>query len=389
VPIDEFISKSLIDIKRRYLLRVERIISKVQGPFIFIGRKKLINFSSNDYLGIGQHPKLVGQIKKVLAGWNGWGICSSRLMAGTTIWHKKLEERLARFKKKESSLYFSSGYSANLGLVSALVGEDATLILADELNHASLIDAVKLTKAKIIVYPHKSIDFVHSVLKKESGGFGKILIITDAIFSMEGDIAPLGELHRLGKRYGATLIVDDSHGTGVLGENGRGTCEYLNLEQKIEIVTGGLGKAVGSIGGFVVGTKALTRFLYNKARSFIFTTAHPPAIAAATIMAIDIIESEKWRRLKLQNNRTYLADSLAKIGLKSIKVDFPTPIIPILIGESEKAVKVADFLFQKGIFATAIRYPTVPKSQARLRISLTALHEKEHLDKLVDVISTI
>ena len=380
----KYIDASLGELEQDNLLREPRIIERYKGPFVTICGKEYICFASNDYLGFAQHPKLVEAVKSALNGW-GWGAGSSRLLSGTTIWHDKLEKKIAGFKQAEAAIYFSSGYMANLGLITSIADRE-TLIVEDRLNHASLIDATRLSNAKVLRYQHRSVQAVADILN-QNRKYKRRFIVTDAVFSMDGDIAPLAELIPLSEEFDAEIVIDDAHGTGILGKEGRGTLEHLGLEGKINITVVTLSKAIGSTGGAVVGSNRLIQLLRNRARSFIFTTSTPPAICAAGIAGIELIQSESSLRQKLWENVSYLRKELLGLGF-DIR-DSETPIIPIVIGTAENALKVSNFLWERGIFAPAIRPPTVPEGESRIRISLTALHEREHLDKLVEAITEI
>src|SRR3989338_7747841 len=348
----EFIDQELEALKKAGLYRELKVID----------RSKIIIFCSNDYLGLANHPKVIkkatGALKKF-----GAGAGASRLISGNTIIHEELEKKLARFKKREAAIVFPTGYMANLGTISALTNEKDTIII-DRLNHASIIDACRLTKAKFQVYPHKDMATLEKILKR-SEIYKKRLIITDSIFSMDGDIAPLPQIVKLAKRYNAITMIDEAHATGVLGQNGRGAEEHFGIEGQIDIVMGTLSKAIGSLGGFVAGSQRLIDYLRNKARNFIYTTALSPASCAAAIAALEIIEAEPKIRQRLWTN-------VKSLGFKS-----ETPIIPIMIGDTKKTMAISQKLLARGFFISGIRPPTVPRDQSRLRLTITANHSQE------------
>jgi 8-amino-7-oxononanoate synthase len=290
---------------------------------------------------------------------------------------------IAEFKRQESAIVFTSGYMANIGLITSLADKDA-LILSDAFNHASIVDGCTLSKAKVIVYPHLDFRYVDRMLK-ENTNHKRRFIITESIFSMDGDIAPLPKLIEISKKSDATLIVDDAHAIGVLGKTGRGGLEYFALDEKDYIVVGTMSKAIGSIGGFVAGSNWIVEFIKNKARTLIYTTALPPIVCAAGICGIKLIEKEGWRRTKLIENISYIKKGLSKIGF-SIN-SLPVPIIPIVIGNTRKALKLASYLWENKIFAPAIKPPTVPEGMCRIRLSISALFDKKHLSLLLEVLS--
>jgi len=367
-------------LKKSGLLRKLTLIDSAKGPTISIAGKQFINFSSNDYLGLSQRPDI---IKSAISAFKkyGFGSGSSRLLCGTYIPHKKLEERIAGFKKTESALLFNTGYAANTGIIPAIASAGWT-VLSDELNHASIIDGMKLSKAGIKIYRHRDINHLEALLKKSAKNN---FIVTDAVFSMDGDIAPLKDIAFLSKKYKALLMIDDAHGTGVLGRTGRGTLEHLGIRDAGIIQMGTLSKALGCFGAFTAGSNDLINFLINKARSFIYSTSLPPAVAEAGIKAIDIVDFKSVNlRKNLWHNRQRLSDGLENLGYDTF--DSETPIIPILAGNAENALKLSRYLYKNKIFAPAIRPPTVPEKKCRIRFSVTALHTDEDIDRVLEVV---
>lgn len=373
-----FLKEKLNKLQKEGLYRELRVIDSFDGPTIKIAQREYILLSSNDYLGLTQHPKVKESAKEAIEKF-GCGSGASRLISGTNQLHCELENKLADFKNTESALIFSSGYAANLGVISSLVGKGDVIII-DKLNHASIIDGCRLSGANIRVYPHKNMNSLEKILKK-SQTYHLRLIITDGIFSMDGDIATLPEIVALAKKYQALVMVDDAHGTGVLGKEGRGTVEYFGLEGHIDIQMGTLSKALGSFGGFIAGSNILIEYLKNKARSFIYSTALPPAQVASALTALEIIQTTPELRQRLWENIQYLRKGLQKLGFDTMESQ--TQIIPVFIGEDDKTMQVAKFLYENGIFAPGIRPPTVPRGTSRIRLSLMATHTKSQIDKVI------
>jgi predicted pyridoxal phosphate-dependent acyltransferase len=374
-----FINDELERLKREGLYRELKIIEGEEGAKVRIGGREVILLSSNNYLGLASHPEIKKAAVLAIERY-GCGSGASRLISGTMELHKELEDKIASFKKTESAILFNSGYTANLGVISSICGK-GDVIFSDKLNHASIIDGCLLSGAELKRYPHKDIDALDKTLKKSSG-FKKRLIVTDGIFSMDGDIAPLKEIVQLAKRHSAILMVDDAHATGILGENGRGTGEYFGLEDDIDIVMGTLSKAVGSFGGFVAGRKELIEFLINRARSFIYTTSLPPSVIASSIAAIDIIERGDDLRDSLWKNVGYLKEGLKDMGFDIMESE--SQIIPIFVGDTHKAVEMSQMLLKEGVFVQGIRPPTVPKGKSRLRAAVMATHSKADLDAALE-----
>ena len=377
-------SEELERIRGAGLYRDFRTIEGPQGPRVRIGGREVILLCSNNYLGLASHPALMEAAKEAMDRY-GFGACASRLVSGTMKIHVELEERVADFKGHEASLLFNSGYHANLGLITALAGKGDT-ILSDRLNHASLVDGCRLSGATFKRYPHRDMNFLEGLLKRYSGR-GTTLIVTDGVFSMDGDMAPLRELLWLKERYGAILVIDDAHGTGVLGRSGRGTLEHLGIKDPSIIEVGTFGKAFGSFGAFVAGRREVIDLVRNRARTFIYTTALPPPVCAASLAAIGIVEREPERREALLDKASFMRRALRERGFDILGSE--THIIPILIGDPRRCVEVSTRLLEEGIFIQAIRPPTVPLGTSRLRITLTAEHSMEEIGYALETLSSL
>jgi len=380
----DFLSKELQDLEKSGLYRRLRIIASSQEATVVISNKKYLSFSSNNYLGLATHPKLKEAAIEAIKRF-GCGAASSRLISGTMELHDQLEKRIALFEGKEAAILFPTGYTANVGTITALVDENDVIVM-DRLNHASIIDAARLSKAKLQVYPHCDAAKLEAVLKK-CKKYRRKLVITDTVFSMDGDVAPLPRIVDVVKKHDAILMVDEAHATGILGENGRGASEYFRVDDHIHVKMGTLSKAVGSLGGFVVGSSDLVDFLRNRARSFIYTTALPPAVCAASIAALDIIEDEPEIRETYWENVAYIRDGLKSMGFDTMQSE--TQIIPVLIGDERKTMEISKFLYENKILVPGIRFPTVPKNKARLRLTIMATHTKEDLIKLMTALEKV
>jgi len=368
----------------QHLYRSRRVIDGAQDVELISDGKPQLSFCSNDYLGLANHPAL---IKAMQAGAERYGVGSgaSHLVTGHSHAHHALEEAMAEFTQRPRVLLFSSGYMANLGVVSALATKHDT-IHEDRLNHASLIDAARLSGATMRRYPHNDVDALAKRLDKNSNGYP--LIISDGVFSMDGDIAPLPQLATIAVKHNATLMVDDAHGIGVIGKGGRGTVEHHNLsENDVPILVATLGKACGTAGAFVAGSEELIETLIQQARTYIYTTALPPAIAHATLTSLKLIEIEAWRREHLQTLIKLFKDGAAQLGFNIMPSN--TPIQPLIIGDSDKALGISEALQQLGILISAIRPPTVPDGTARLRITFSANHTEQHIDQLLAALDKV
>ena len=350
----------------------------------FDGRE-VINLASNNYLGLADHPKLI-QAQVDAARRYGAGSGAVRTISGTMSLHLELERRIAAFKRTEACVVFQSGFAANAGTVAAvLTPEDH--IVSDELNHASIIDGCRLSRAKIHVFPHKDTAAAERKLADLDGQPGRKLLITDGVFSMDGDIGPLPGLVEAAEKHGAIMMVDDAHSSGVLGRNGRGTIDHFGLHGRVHIQVGTLSKAIGVLGGYVCGSRALIEFLYHRARPFLFSTSHPPAVAASCIAAFDVLEEEPERIEKLWDNTRYFKQGLNAAGFNTGVSE--TPITPVIVGEARQAHALSAALFEEGVLATGIGFPTVPEGKARVRTIVTATHTREELDRALEVFARV
>ena len=346
----------------------------------FDGRD-VINLASNNYLGLTTHPKLR---EAALDATRKYGVGSGavRTISGTMSLHMALEERIARFKNVEACVVFQSGFAANAGTVSAILGPEDHII-SDALNHASIIDGCRLSKAKIHVFPHKDAAAADKILAGLVSQPGRKLLISDGVFSMDGDIGPLPELVAAAERNGAIMMVDDAHSSGVLGRAGRGTIDHFNLHGRVHVQVGTLSKAIGVLGGYVCGSRDLIEYLYHRARPFLFSTSHPPAVAAACLAAFDVLEQEPERIEGLWSNTRYFKQGLAEASFDTGMSE--TPITPVMVGDAKRAHEFSRGLFEDGVLATGIGFPTVPEGRARVRTIVTATHTREQLDRALDV----
>lgn len=367
--------KELEELNQKSLLRTLRRINSAQGPRVKIDEREIILLSSNNYLGLANHPRVKEAAIRGIEKY-GFGSGASRLISGNMELHEELEERIADFKGTEAAILFNSGYTANIGIIPALVGK-GDFIYSDELNHVSIIDGSRLSRAEIRIYPHKDMTVLEELLKKDKNN-GRKLIVTDTVFSMDGDIAPLKDIYNLSQKYSAFLMVDEAHATGVLGSKGRGAVEHFALKGENIIQMGTLGKALGTFGAYIVGSKDLIVYLRNKARSFIYTTSLPPAVAAAAIEAINIIAEDDSLIKGLWDNRKVFIDGLHSLGFDTLSSE--TPIIPVLAGDIHKALEMAETLYEECIYAPAIRPPTVPEGSSRIRTTVMANHTKEDIE---------
>jgi glycine C-acetyltransferase len=353
-------------------------ISKFDG-------REVINLASNNYLGLTTHPKLIEAAIDATRRY-GAGSGAVRTISGTMDLHLELERRIAEFKKVEACVVFQSGFAANSGTVAAvLTPEDH--IISDALNHASIIDGCRLSKAKIHVFPHRDTETAEEKLAALEGAPGHKLLITDGVFSMDGDIAPLPELVKLAEKYGAIMMVDDAHASGVLGRAGRGTVDHFDLHGRVQVQVGTLSKAIGVLGGYVCGSRDLIDYLYHRARPFLFSTSHPPSVAASCIAAFQILEDEPERIENLWSNTIYFREALQSAGFNTGLSQ--TPIIPIMVGEAAKAFAFSRDLFDEGLFATGIGFPTVAEGKARIRTIVTATHTRQHLDRACEILTRV
>ncbi|MGD1071050.1 MAG: glycine C-acetyltransferase [Bryobacteraceae bacterium] len=360
----------------------------LEGPCAAVSRfdgKDVVNLASNNYLGLTTHPKL---IEATIAATLKYGAGSGavRTISGTMDLHMELERRIARFKNVEACVVFQSGFAANAGTVSAVLGPEDHIV-SDQLNHASIIDGARLSRAKIHVFPHKDHLAAGRILAELDAASGRKLLITDGVFSMDGDIGPLPELADLAEKHGAIMMVDDAHSSGVLGRNGRGTIDHFGLHGRVDIQVGTLSKAIGVLGGYVCGTKSLIEFLYHRARPFLFSTSHPPGVAAACIAAFDILEDEPERIERLWANTRYFKKGLADAGFDTGASE--TPITPVIVGEAARAYQLSDELFKEGVLATGIGFPTVARDKGRVRTIVNATHTQDQLDRALEAFRVV
>src|SRR5512146_2651396 len=385
-----YLGDAIHDLKQKGTHFRLRVLEDEQAPVCTFDGKKVINLASNNYLGLTTHPKLR---EAALEATRKFGVGSGavRTIAGTMSLHMELEEKIARFKNVEASVVFQSGFTANAGTVSAVLGRE-DFIVSDELNHASIIDGARLSRATIKVFRHKDVAHAEELLKEVAGQPGHKLLITDGVFSMDGDVAPLPALCDLAEKYGAIMMVDDAHASGVLGRNGRGTIDHFNVHGRVDIQVGTLSKAIGALGGYVCGTRDLIEFLYHRGRPFLFSTSHPPSVAASCIAAFEVLEQEPERMEKLWENTRFFKRELAGLGFDIGGRSTPrseTPITPILTGEGRLAMEFSRALFKEGVMATGIAFPTVPEGKARIRTIMTATHTREQLDQALATLKNV
>ena len=385
-----YLSEQLNELKKKGTHFRLRVLEDEQAPVCTFDGKKVINLASNNYLGLTTHPKLrqaaIEATKKY-----GVGSGAVRTIAGTMKIHMELEEKIARFKNVEASVVFQSGFAANAGTVSAVLGKD-DFIISDELNHASIIDGARLSRATIKVFRHKDTAHAEELLKEVADKPGHKLLISDGVFSMDGDIAPLPALCDLAEKYGAIMMVDDAHSSGVLGRNGRGTIDHYNVHGRVDIQVGTLSKAIGALGGYVCGSHDLIDFLYHRARPFLFSTSHPPSVAATCIAAFEVLEEEPERIEKLWENTRFWKKELGGLGFNIGGVNTPaseTPITPIIIGDGARTMEFSRELFKEGVLGTGIVFPTVPEGKARVRTIMTATHTRQELNQALDVLRKV
>ncbi|MGB6843839.1 MAG: glycine C-acetyltransferase, partial [Candidatus Acidiferrales bacterium] len=382
-----YLHEALEEMKAKNLLFKLRVLDGEQKPVAVFDGQEVINLSSNNYLGLTTNPKLR---RAAIEATRKFGVGSGavRTIAGTMKMHLELEEQIARFKRAEACVVFQSGFTANSGTVSAILGKE-DLIISDELNHASIIDGCRLSRATIKVFKHKDTADCERVLKETENWPGKKLLITDGVFSMEGDIADLPALCTLAEKYNCIMMVDDAHASGVLGERGRGTVDHLGCHGRVDIQVGTLSKAIGSIGGYVCGSRDLIDFLYQRGRPFLFSTSHPPSVTATCQAAFELLDSEAGERLvkKLWSNTKFFKRKLKKLGFQTGKSE--TPITPIMVGDAAKAFEFSRTLFAEGVFAGALGFPTVPEGKARLRTIVTAAHKRADLESALEIIARV
>jgi glycine C-acetyltransferase len=379
-----YLTTDLDTLKQQGLYRHLRILEGEQRASSTFDHRQVVNLSSNNYLGLTTHPRLreaaLEATRKL-----GVGSGSVRTIAGTMEIHMELERRLADFKKTEAVVVFQSGFAANAGTVAAVLTKD-DVVVSDELNHASIIDGCRLSRAAIKVFPHKDVEAARRVLKELPAGQRKLLI-TDGVFSMDGDLGMVPELCALAEEFGCIMMVDDAHASGVFGRNGRGTIDHFGAHGRVDIQVGTLSKAIGALGGYVAGSKTLIEFLYHRARPFLFSTSHPPSVAAACIAALDVLEQEPQIIERLWENTRFFKSGLERLGFNTGLSQ--SPITPVIVGEGALAMKLSDRLFAEGVFAQGIAFPTVARDKARVRTIVTATHSRNELQFALDTFAKV
>ena len=379
-----FLSTEIDNLKQQGLYRKLRVLDGTPESHTTYDHKSVVNLSSNNYLGLTTHPRLKQAALDAVEKF-GVGSGAVRTISGTMEMHMELERRLARFKHVESVVVFQSGFAANAGTVAAVLTRD-DVIVSDELNHASIIDGCRLSKAPIKVFPHKDVDAARKIMQDLPTAQKKILI-TDGVFSMDGDLGRVPELCALAEEFGAIMMVDDAHASGVFGKNGSGTVDHFGCHGRVDIQVGTLSKAIGVLGGYVAGSKNLIEFLYHRARPFLFSTSHPPAVTAACLAALDILETEPQWIEQLWDNTRFFKAGLATLGFNTGMSE--SPITPVIVGEAATAAKMSDTLFERGVFAQSIGFPTVARDKARLRTIVSATHTREDLQYALDTFSAV
>src|SRR5688572_30714558 len=379
-----YLDESLNDLRRQGLYRRLRVLDGEQTARTSVDHRQVVNLSSNNYLGLTTHPTLRARALEALETF-GVGTGSVRTIAGTMEIHMELERRLAAFKKTEAAVVFQSGFTANAGTVSSILGrEDA--IISDELNHASIIDGARLSRATIKVFPHRDVAAARTVLEGLPREQRKLLI-TDGVFSMDGDLGPLPALCDLADEFGCIMMVDDAHASGVFGEHGRGTVDHFGMHGRVDVQVGTLSKAIGALGGYVAGSRALIEFLYHRARPFLFSTSHPPSVAATCIAALDVLQTEPQLIERLWENTRFFKAGLQALGFNTGPSE--SPITPVIAGENAMAMKFSDRLFEEGVFAQGIGFPTVAHGKARVRTIVTATHTHDELQFALDCFTRV
>ncbi len=381
--LDRSLAEDLERLRTEGLLRPLRVLETPQGHAVGIGGRQLINLSSNNYLGLNTHPRLIQASVEGARQW-GAGTGAVRTIAGTQTVHELLEERLAAFKHTEAALSFQSGYTVNVGVLAALL-EEGDVVVSDRLNHASIIDGIRLTRADRILYEHRDLDDAERALSEaRDKRYRRVLLVTDGVFSMDGDVAPLPGLVERAEHYGAAVMVDDAHATGVLGDHGRGTTDHFGLHGRVALNIGTLSKAVGVVGGYVAASRTVRDHLIHRARPFLFSSSHPPGVVLACVAAIDILEGDAGQELidRLWSNTRHFKAGIEGLGFDTGASE--TPITPVMCGEAETAMRLSDMLAERGVFAQGIGYPTVPRGRARVRTIVTATHTRDELDRALE-----
>ena len=379
-----YLGRELHTLKEQNLYRRLRVLDEEQKARTSFDHRSVVNLSSNNYLGLTTHPRLRAKALEAVEAF-GVGSGSVRTIAGTMAIHLELERKLAEFKRVEAVVVFQSGFTANAGTVAAILTKE-DVVISDELNHASIIDGCRLSRATVKVFPHKDVDAARKVIATLPAK-GRKLLITDGVFSMDGDLGPLPDLCALAEDTGCIMMVDDAHASGVFGKNGRGTVDHFGMHGRVDVQVGTLSKAVGALGGYVAGSRDLIEFLYHRARPFLFSTSHPPAVAAACIAAIDVLLEEPELIERLWDNTRFFKAGLERLGFDTGLSE--SPITPVMAGESATAMKLSDRLFEEGVFAQGIAFPTVARDKARVRTIVTATHTRDDLQFALDAFGKV
>ncbi|MDR7545194.1 MAG: glycine C-acetyltransferase [Armatimonadota bacterium] len=374
-----FIEDELHDLRARGLWRWPRVLEGAQEPVARYDGREVINLCSNNYLGLATHPALKAAALEAVATY-GVGSGAVRTIAGNMAIHQQLEAELATFKHTEAVLLYQSGFTANAGTVAALLGKE-DVVVSDELNHASIIDGCRLSGAQKKIFPHKDVAAARALLAS-SRGARRVLLITDGVFSMDGDIAPLPDLVEAAEEFGAIMMVDDAHASGVLGRDGRGTVDHFGVHGRVHIQVGTLSKAFAGLGGYVAGSRALIDYLMCRARPLLFSTSHPPSVAASALAAVRLVQQHPELISRLWENTTFFKQGLRRLGFDTGQSE--TPITPVIVGDERRAMELSDRLFEEGVFALGIAFPTVPRGRARVRTIVTAAHTREHLERALE-----
>ncbi len=384
--LESYLEGEILALKSKGIFRMPRVLQSAAGARVRMDGRDIIQLSSNNYLGLTTHPKVVAAARRAIEEF-GAGPGAVRTIAGTMSLHLELETRLARFKSTEAALVFQSGYTANVGVVSTLM-QEGDLIVSDELNHASIIDGCRLCKANRAVYRHLDYDHLRQILgDARRKTTGKILIVADGVFSMDGDVSDLQAIRSLGREFDAITMVDDAHATGVMGKNGRGTVDHFGLKDDWDIQIGTMSKAFGVMGGYVCCPRPLVEFYTHKARPFLFSSSHPPAVIAACIAAVDVMETETELHTRLWDNTRFFKEGLRRLGFNT--GSSVTPITPVIIGSGAKAARFSDDLFERGVFAQGIFFPMVAEEKSRVRTIVMATHSRGDLDEALGVFAEV
>jgi len=382
--LQEYLKSELDALRAKGIFNRPRVLQTEQKSTVIIDGHEVITLSSNNYLGLTIHPRLREAAIKAIEKY-GVGSGSVRTIAGTMTLHNELEEKLAQFKHTEASLTFQSGYATNLGVISAIM-QEGDMIISDELNHASIIDGIRLCKSPRKVYPHKDMAGLRRVLE-DSRSATKIMVVTDGVFSMDGDIAPLPQIVELAEQYGAFVMVDDAHSSGVLGKNGRGSVSHFGLDGRVALQIGTLSKGIGALGGYVACSQDMRDFLLQRARPVLFSTSHPPSVVATCIAALEILEEDNSLVERLWENTSFFKRGLQQLGFDTGNSE--TPITPVIVGEGALAMRFSNRLFEEGVFAQGIVFPTVPADKCRVRTIVTAIHTNDELSRALNIFERV